>query len=522
MSETLRQVLATLGDPLVSLLTAPAGLAVEVRDVVIHDVSDPPDAHRGDLVLIIGGRGRAAEAAVRAAAQAGAAAVAVKSGTELVEQAQAAGVALLQVGEGARWEQVEALVRGIIDLARSAGEAADGEVIGDLFSLAQTTATLTGGLVTIEDTANRVLAYSRTGDEVDELRRLSILGRQGPESYLAMLRDWGVYQRLRAGEGVVRIEEHPELGIRRRIAAGIHAGSQPLGTVWVQEGATPLTNRAETALLGASRTLAPQLLRHRARATPDVALRQDMLINLLEGQLDAQWLAEEIDADPETPVLVVVFGVQAATGNPPRPLVQAELVNVISVHAAAYRRSAMVAGLGGRVYAVLPDLPNDPERRIVALATEIVEAAAAHLALPVYAALGAVSPRLAETAASRADADRVLDAMLRGHWAGPVASLSDVRARVLVSEVVGYLAEHPRLRDPRLAELSGHDARHGSDLGPSVLAYLDAFGDVRRAASALNVHPNPLRYRLRRAQELVGIDLGDPEQRLLAALQLRL
>jgi DNA-binding PucR family transcriptional regulator len=182
----------------------------------------------------------------------------------------------------------------------------------------------------------------------------------------------------------------------------------------------------------------------------------------------------------------------------------------------------MVAGLGGRVYAVLPDLPNDPERRIVALATEIVEAAAAHLALPVYAALGAVSPRLAETAASRADADRVLDAMLRGHWAGPVASLSDVRARVLVSEVVGYLAEHPRLRDPRLAELSGHDARHGSDLGPSVLAYLDAFGDVRRAASALNVHPNPLRYRLRRAQELVGIDLGDPEQRLLAALQLRL
>jgi len=302
-------------------LTAPAGLAVEVRDVVIHDVSDPPDAHRGDLVLIIGGRGRAAEAAVRAAAQAGAAAVAVKSGTELVEQAQAAGVALLQVGEGARWEQVEALVRGIIDLARSAGEAADGEVIGDLFSLAQTTATLTGGLITIEDTANRVLAYSRTGDEVDELRRLSILGRQGPESYLAMLRDWGVYQRLRAGEGVVRIEEHPELGIRRRIAAGIHAGSQPLGTVWVQEGATPLTNRAETALLGASRTLAPQLLRHRARATPDVALHQDLLINLLEGQLDAQWLAEEIDADPETPVLVVVFGVQAATGNPPRPLV---------------------------------------------------------------------------------------------------------------------------------------------------------------------------------------------------------
>jgi DNA-binding PucR family transcriptional regulator len=36
------------------------------------------------------------------------------------------------------------------------------------------------------------------------------------------------------------------------------------------------------------------------------------------------------------------------------------------------------------------------------------------------------------------------------------------------------------------------------------------------------VHPNTLRYRLRRAEQLTGLDLSRPDQRLLAMLQLRL
>ena len=62
----------------------------------------------------------------------------------------------------------------------------------------------------------------------------------------------------------------------------------------------------------------------------------------------------------------------------------------------------------------------------------------------------------------------------------------------------------------------------GTDIGRSLLAYLDAFGDVRSAAAGLHVHPNTLRYRVRRACELSGLDLDDPDQRLVAQLQLRL
>ncbi len=42
------------------------------------------------------------------------------------------------------------------------------------------------------------------------------------------------------------------------------------------------------------------------------------------------------------------------------------------------------------------------------------------------------------------------------------------------------------------------------------------------AATALRVHPNTLRYRLRRIGEVSGLDLGDPQSRFAATIALRL
>jgi DNA-binding PucR family transcriptional regulator len=161
---------------------------------------------------------------------------------------------------------------------------------------------------------------------------------------------------------------------------------------------------------------------------------------------------------------------------------------------------------------LLPDLP--PGAQLLALTREIVTAARKHIGLGVQAAIGSTVSTLDDVGVSRQEADRVLDAMGRD-LDTDVATLADVRSRVLISETLALLAENPRIRDPRLAKLDG-------ELAKSVLAYLDAFGDVRSAARVPHVHPNTLRYRVRRAAELAGIDLDDPLQRLFAQLQLRL
>jgi DNA-binding PucR family transcriptional regulator len=82
------------------------------------------------------------------------------------------------------------------------------------------------------------------------------------------------------------------------------------------------------------------------------------------------------------------------------------------------------------------------------------------------------------------------------------------------------LAAHPDLHDPAVTRLVAYDAEHRTDLARSVLAWLDALGDVGAAATALGVHPNTLRYRLRRAVDVGGLVLDEPRARLMHHLEL--
>ena len=71
-----------------------------------------------------------------------------------------------------------------------------------------------------------------------------------------------------------------------------------------------------------------------------------------------------------------------------------------------------------------------------------------------------------------------------------------------------------------MERLRAYDEEHAGSLVASLRAYLAALGNVRDAARALDIHTNTLRYRLERAQQITGLRLDDPQDRLLTALQL--
>jgi DNA-binding PucR family transcriptional regulator len=230
-------------------------------------------------------------------------------------------------------------------------------------------------------------------------------------------------------------------------------------------------------------------------------LKEDLLNNMFEGRIDAPTLAGHIGADPAKPAVVAVFALYGTvrTAEPDRPareLRSAAIANLISVHAAAYRRTALTTTIGSRVYVLLPDLPGDGgDALALGLAREIVTAARKRLRRTVRAAVGSVADHLGGIAESRDTADRVMNVLIGGN---------------------------PFLRDPRVTSLVTYDAEHGAELVPSLVAYLDLLGDVSAAARRLRVHPNTLRHRLKRVATVSGLDLSDPNQRLFAHLQLLL
>src|SRR5207302_3145368 len=141
-----------------------------------------------------------------------------------------------------RWERLYQLVKHVLAHHRDRADSMDDSGT-DLFGLAQSLADRIHGMVSIENAQSHVLAYSASSDEADELRRLSILGRAGPPEHLKWIGQWGIFDALRASGDVVRVAERPELGLRPRLAVGIHLPSTDArrrpgyaGTIWRQQG----------------------------------------------------------------------------------------------------------------------------------------------------------------------------------------------------------------------------------------------------------------------------------------------
>ncbi|MGW7792727.1 PucR family transcriptional regulator, partial [Streptomyces tricolor] len=380
--------------------------------------------------------------------------------------------------------------------------------LGDLFALADAIGTATGGATAIEDPRQRLLAYSAVpGQPVDEDRRQGILGRQVPAS----AENTEQYRRLFAADRPVRLPALTGTDLPR-LAMPVRAGGETLGSVWVIDGGG-LAPDAEATLAQGAATAALLLLR--ARAARELARHRggELLRRLLDGTAD----------DPATaaarlgvtgPARVAAFAPDAAASVPDAERTALRLLDVVRLQCEArYGRQACVL-LAGVVYAVLPG----PGERHRSLAEDIAARAGQALRVPVRAALGEVVPDPAGLADSRADADlvlRVLDADR------PVAEADEVRARVALLRLAELMAEHRELTAGSWQRVLAYDAEHGTAYARTLACWFDAGCDMAGAARLLAVHPNTCRYRLRQLQRHTGVDLDDPDERLVLWLQLR-
>jgi DNA-binding PucR family transcriptional regulator len=522
---TLDRLLSSLGTHILQPVTAPRGLDLRLGDVVTHDEMNRVGS--GDLVLLIGCSPGDQELP-RVVAEAGdrdAAAVIAKSrGTvpdAVLAAARAAGVALLTVSDKASWTQLVGLLRSLLVTGGGtpSGSAIAQVPLGDLFGLANAIASMVGGAVTIEDPQSRVLAYSSVDTRVDEARRQAILGQHVPADQVSELRSLGVFRRLWDTDDVVAIDARPQSNVRRRFAIAIRAGDGILGSIWVAEAGEPLPPHAPDALRGAARLVPLHLIRHRTAGDLERRLRDDLAHQLLDREPSAEVAAARLQFDPDLPAAVVSFETRATATRDPA-LLRERLADLVGLHCAAYRRDALPTVLGRRVYVVLPELTSDSPAQLRQLAEDIAARARTSLGCDVFGAIGATVPRLWEVSNSRDEVDQVMRILARHDSGTIVATLDDVRSQVILQELLDVMSSRAHLQAGKVDALVIHDREHGTRYAATLIAYLDAFGNLPAAARAVGLHPNTFRYRLQRLTELVGLRLDDPVERLVAAIQL--
>ena len=518
---TLEGLVETLGNGVVAVACAPRGLQVEVHDLVVHDFVDPVEVTPGDLVLGVSvGPGPVALELLTELSSKKVAGLILKTGAiaddAVVEAAERAGLAVLSIPEGASWSQIIQLMQAVLSHGVASRDDVPGLAAADLFALADAIASLIDAPVTIEDRLSRVLAYSGRQDEADAARAETIVGRRVPERFVRTLEERGVFTQLRQGEGCVYVDAMGE-GILPRLAVPVRAGSEMLGSIWAAVSGRP-SPEVERQFTDTAKVAALHLLRHRAGADVEKNLQADLLASILEGTSAARDAALRLGLTG--PAFRVIAAWLATPDVADETRARTQLRDVLAVHMATFRVRGAAALLGGIVYGIIEtdDDPKASEELAVRIAEDLA-GREGHDERPRFG-IGGHANAIDEVPRSKREAEEALR-VLRVERGRSVASIEHVRLPALLARFSEAAAADRELYEQKLGPLIESDKVGNTAYLDALTAYFEAFGDYTAAAARLHVHPNTLRYRLRKAQEVSGIRLDDPEERLALMLLIR-
>ncbi|GAB3484746.1 PucR family transcriptional regulator [Amycolatopsis cihanbeyliensis] len=513
---SLRSVVDRVGPTLLHAVYLPER-GPSVADVVIAEPGSPGHLAAGDLVLAVAVTEQAqAVDLLRHSAERGAAAVLLKQplaeAQPIRRAARTAAIGLVGVRAATSWAQLVWLLRTVLDAITDESESLDegaGPGAGDLFRLADAVASVVDAPVTIEDTNSRVLAYSARQDLTDPARVSTIMGRRIPDDVLAKFRSRGVFRDLSRGRQTIFVPAQRD-GTLPRLIVPIRMGGELLGSMWAVVSG-PVSEERSAAFADAAPVVALHLLRRRAHADAQRRASAELLRAVLQGKASPRTAMAELDLS-EGPHRVVVIDT-AGGDTPGGEGLRLALLERISQ---GIGRRPVAADLGGLLYAVVPDDGGPggwPELREALAATSAGDEDELRVA-----AGGAVE--LGELATSRAQAEETLGLQRTGIVAGRVAGFDEVWTALTLHRAATAAGDAGVTELGPLAAIRERDESGGTGYMDTLYEWLRHPGDPRAAARSLSIHPNTLRYRMRKLLELVPLDLDDPDVRLALLTQL--
>jgi hypothetical protein len=372
-----------------------------------------------------------------------------------------------------------------------------------------------GRPVGVDDRRFRAVAYSAHADEIDEVRRISILGRRAPDAVIRWLEGLGLMQ---ATEDV-RVPANPDFHMVARVCLPARFHDRLLGFLWLIDDDPPLTDADLEVCRAEAHELAQEL--HRLRQQTDDERRLDgaWVRAILEGGGDAARRSPGIAA--ASVYVAVVIDVTFPEGAAPPSRIDILLTEALD-HArrslaprhqlAAVEQSRATVILGASTAA---EIDRHAASLLTAVQTELGEIDGAH----VHVGLGDFARTLDALPASRGGAENAVRLSRAMPELGVLVKWSDLGATRLLAELLGRRDPATLLPAALRRLLADQD---GELLTLTLEAYLERAGDVATAAADLFIHRSSLYNRLQRIEEVAEIDIRSGSDRLELHLGIRL
>ena len=530
-----------LGPELATLAVAPADTAGEFTSVVIYDPLDAPAFEPGALVLAVGVSATSALALRIAAARPAALVVRHDGplGQSLPAEALDAGVAVLVVPSSCAWSSVFAIASSLPRAVApvNADSLSGSEVISDLFAVANALADTLGAPITIEDNQSRLLAYSALQGDVDVARAATILGHRVPHEFRHEVRRLGVARRMLT-ETEPFFVASADADISSRTVVTLREHDEILGSIWAVTP-SPLDARRTEALAEAARSIAVRLAHHRLIADLRRQHREATMALLLRGGAGAveagrglvlDGPAFRLAAIPAAPPAAITAAPSPAAPTPAAPTAVGKdallerCATALRQQLSLTRTAAAVARIGDTVYAVIPGSADDPQSLAALRRLLLTARGTARPHSPEQVAIGMSGPvaNFADLGQAREEADRVLQVLAGARSHDGCAEVGEVGLAVTMLRLADLESARRAGRRGVLDDIDDYDQAHTASYGQTLRVYLASFGDPTEASKTLGVHTNTLRYRLRRLNELFGLDVADPDTRFALMVDIRL
>ena len=523
---TLEELCRSIGSEIANLVENPSNDRQTVSGSVLYDRFARPPSAPGAVALAIGLSlaDEQLSARLQELRDSGYVAVVYKSHgageADLRRAARATGIALFRASDSVPWDQLAEIIdAAIIPHGESRRTLIDIRA-GDLFELANAVASLSGGAVAIADPEQTVLAYSTLPEQpIDDTRRKSILQLHVPHTEQND-RD---YRRVHAARGVVHVEAGEDS--LERFAVAIRASSVVLGSLWSIDAGDSEDRDVERLLLEAANVAALHLLLRRSNHDSARARHIELVTPLLFDSAGGEDAATRVGISADAVRIVAVTTYRPAENAPDTLQSGLLLFDTVRTACAVWLPKAACGLADDIVYIVLPQTSSTRFQSEAVL--RITHHARRLLSRPVLAGLSGATPLSAVTR-SRRDAEAVLAVLLRDVETGRVRVDSDdivadqesLGPRLHLRQIVTELRSVGLLPGEYAAKIAEHDSRRNSCFAETIRTYLDCDANAIETATRLGLHPNTVRYRLSRVEPLFGVQLDDPESRLLVWLQL--
>lgn len=413
------------------------------------------------------------------------------------------------------WAEVIALCRSAT--AEAVAETAVGIPVGDIFAVADTLATLSGGAVSIVDTVGRVLGYSTLpGQEIDELRRRTTLTLQEDVSP-----DKDSDFAVAYSSGKALMMPAPAANSYGRVVIAVRNRGEALGTIWV---IVPPGGSAES-IAEVLETMEPMVSQHLLRARSfgrrQLERTTDLVRSLIYDSDNVVVATRYLGLSLHHQRVVVRFRFpHSQIASQVRDLHR--LHHSVETHAqlSSFPR-AVVALIDTDVVAILEVTGDNAVEHVVQFGHRIVDYQRQAGAVPFIAGVGGATVELSGLGTSNLQALDTL-AAIETSMERPetsrirhtVGTFSEWRSDIGLSYIADSLRSGHLWAHDQAENILVYDADNETAYAKTLLTFFRYRENVAATAKRLHTHHNTVRYRLGRVEPLFGIDLDDSSQRL--------